>query len=148
MFLRALATIGAVTHLSGAPETMGQRIARLRKAKGWSKQRLQNALGASYTTILAWESDEAYPSQKYLSALSVVLGVPTSVLRGEDDPVNEAQYDAWLAFLETQTGRDMTPAERRTLATLRFDAELPVEATPEDYYALLNAIRGITRRAS
>lgn len=120
--------------------TVGERIRAAYLAKKMNRSQLQRALGVAYTTILAWERDEATPSTDNLRALSVVTGVATSVLLGEDEPMTEAQYVAWGRFLETTEGRSMTRAERVALGSMRFEAD--DEPSVERYRALLVALRG------
>jgi transcriptional regulator with XRE-family HTH domain len=126
--------------------TPGERIRALYLAKGLNRSKLQRALGCAYTTILAWEEDVYIPDRDHLSALSVLLGVPASVILGEGEPVTEAQYEAWGAFLETLLGKSMSKRERIALGSMRF-AE---DDTPdlEVYTALLFALRGSRVRGS
>jgi transcriptional regulator with XRE-family HTH domain len=119
--------------------TVGQRIRAAYLAKGLNRSKLQRAIGAAYTTILAWERDEAVPGTEYLNALSVVLGVSPSWILGEESPVTEPQYKAWALFLASVEGGGMNASERRTLGSLRFDDT--IEPTPELYRALLLGLR-------
>lgn len=126
--------------------TVGERIRAAYVAKGMNRSDLQRALGVAYTTILAWERDESTPSTENLRALSVVTGVPTSVLLGEDEPVTEAQYAAWGRFLETPEGKSMSRAERVALGSMRFEAD--DEPSIERYRAVLVALRGTAAQGS
>lgn len=119
--------------------TIGGRIRSTYLARGLNRSQLQRALGVAYTTILAWERDQAAPSAENLNALSVVLGVTPSFLLGEEGRVTEPQYAAWREFLETESGRGMTSAERRTLASMRMDEA--IEPSVELYRALLLGLR-------
>jgi transcriptional regulator with XRE-family HTH domain len=126
--------------------TVGERVRALYLSKGMNRSQLQRALGVAYTTILGWEEDRYVPDRDNLHALSVVLGVPASVILGEDEPVTEAQYEAWSAFLETALGQSMQKSERVALGSMRFAAEHA--PTPEVYAALLYAYRGAMFRPS
>ncbi len=120
--------------------TVGERIRALYLAKGLNRSQLQRAIGCAYTTILAWEEDRYVPDRDHLAALSVVLGVPASVVLGEGEPVTEAQYEAWATCLATALGEGMNKSERIALGSMRFaDGETP---TVEVYSALLWALRG------
>ena len=110
--------VGTTPNRSTA-RTTGERIRAGYLARGLNRSQLQRALGVAYTTILAWERDESTPSGENLHALSVLLGVSTSYLMGEDDTVTEPQFEAWGEFLHTPMGQNMTPAERRMLASLK-----------------------------
>jgi transcriptional regulator with XRE-family HTH domain len=126
--------------------TPGERIRALYLAKGLNRSQLQRALGCAYTTILAWEEDRYVPGRDHLAALSVLLGVPPSVVLGEDEPVTEAQYEAWGTFLKTSLGESMNKHERIALGSMRFaDDDAP---TLERYSALLFALRGSRSRGS
>lgn len=126
--------------------TLGERIRALYLAKGLNRSQLQRALGVAYTTILAWEEDRYVPDRDNLRALSVVVGVPESVILGEDEPMTEVEYDAWRAFLETAIGQDMKRHERVALGSMRFDPDDPPSV--ERYTAILFAIRGTRIRGS
>lgn len=120
--------------------TPGERIRAAYLAKGFNRSKFQRALGVAYTTILAWERDESLPQPENLRALSVVLGLPQSVLLGEDEPMTESTYREWGAFLETPEGKSMVRSERIALGSIRFDDSDP--ASVERYKALLVALRG------
>lgn len=119
--------------------TVGERIRAAYLSAGMNRSQLQRALGVAYTTILAWERDESAIGSENLAALSVVTGVSPSVILGEDEPVTEAEYEAWGRFLATDAGRGMQRWERKTLGSMRFYDE--TEATVERYTALLMALR-------
>lgn len=123
--------------------TFGERIRAAYLAKGLNRSQVQRALGVAYTTIIAWEEDVSTPTVENLTALSVLVGVPSSVLRGEQEPMSEADYVEWSRFLETSEGQSMTRSERVALGTMRFEPTDP--PTVERYRALLVALRG-TRR--
>ncbi len=120
--------------------TVGERIRAAYLAKGMNRSQFQRAIGAAYTTVLAWERDESAISSEYLRAASVVTGVPTSILLGEDELMTESQYAAWGRFLETAEGKSMNRAERVALGSMRFEAD--DEPSLERYRALLVALRG------
>jgi transcriptional regulator with XRE-family HTH domain len=120
--------------------TFGERVVAAYTAAGLNRSQLQQKLGVAYTTILAWERDESTPTVENLESLSVVVGVPSSVLRGEAEPMTEADYVEWGRFLETSEGRSMARGERVALGSIRFDSSDPPSV--ERYRALLVAMRG------
>lgn len=122
------------------PRTFGERFKAAYEAKGLNRSQVQNRLGVAYTTILAWERDESTPTVENLTALSVLVGVSPSVLRGETEPMSEADYAEWGAFLATSEGQSMSPSERVALGSMRFEADDPPSL--ERYRALLVALRG------
>jgi transcriptional regulator with XRE-family HTH domain len=121
------------------PTTMGERVRSAYLARGMNRSQLQRALGLAYTTILAWEQDKSAPNAENLNALSVLLHVSPSYLLGEDQHVTEPQYQAWREFLSTDAGQQMTPAERRTLGSMRMDEG--IEPSVSLYRSLLVALR-------
>jgi transcriptional regulator with XRE-family HTH domain len=58
----------------------GQRILRLRQAKGWSRRELARRLGVSQERLGYWERGEHAPSLAALAALREALGVPIDEL--------------------------------------------------------------------
>lgn len=67
--------------------TTGQRIKKLRKARGYSREQLAEILGCHYTAIAKWEADSRIPRGDNLVALAVALDVPVVELltgKGED----------------------------------------------------------------
>lgn len=138
-------TLGAMPRKPKEPtletaRTVGERIRAAYLAKGMTRAALMRALGVAYTTIYAWERDESLPTTDNLRALSVVTGVPTSVLLGETEPMTEADYGEWGRFLSTPEGKGMHRHERVALGSMRFEQDDPPSV--ERYRALLVALRG------
>lgn len=132
----------------GAPtmetaRTFGERLRAAYLARGFNRSQFTRALDVAYTTVLAWERDKSTPTQENLEAASVVLGVPSSVLRGEHDAMTEADYIEWGRFLETDDGKGMADSERVALGSMRFAPTDPPSV--DRYRAILVALRG-TRR--
>lgn len=125
-------------------QTVGERIRAAYIAAGFNRHTFAQAMGTAYTTINAWEKQDAAPGDDLLRKASELTKVPPSVLRGEAAPVDEAQYEAWRAFLETDAGRSMSDGERFALSTMRFDSKgkSPERASIERYTAILVAMRG------
>jgi len=56
-------------------ESMGQRIAVLRKARGWTQNELAKVLGVTGSAVLQWENDMTVNIRPpHLLTLSKVLG--------------------------------------------------------------------------
>lgn len=69
-------------------ETIGNRIAKFRKAKGMTQEELANQLGVSSQAVSKWENDASCPDISLLPQLSRVLGVTTDeLLTGKNDEV-------------------------------------------------------------
>ena len=67
-----------------AIETLGTRLARLRRMQGLSKTDVADRLGISITAICHWEQDRSRPKAARLQALSQLLGVSTADLLSDD----------------------------------------------------------------
>ncbi len=61
-------------------ESLGDRIARLRRAKGWSQRELGSRIGASGAQISKYERDSYVPRADVLGQLSAVLDVSSDFL--------------------------------------------------------------------
>ena len=69
-------------------ETIGNRIAKFRKARGMTQEELANQLGVSSQAVSKWENDASCPDISLLPQLSRVLGVTTDeLLTGKNDEV-------------------------------------------------------------
>lgn len=69
-------------------ETIGNRIAKFRKAKGMTQEDLANQLGVSSQAVSKWENDASCPDISLLPQLGKVLGVSTDeLLTGKNDEV-------------------------------------------------------------
>lgn len=69
-------------------ETIGSRIAKLRKEKGLSQEKLAEKLGVSSQAVSKWENDASCPDISLLPELARVLEVTTDeLLIGKKDTV-------------------------------------------------------------
>ena len=69
-------------------ETIGNRIAKFRKAKGMTQEELASQLGVSSQAVSKWENDASCPDISLLPQLSRVLCVTTDeLLTGKNDEV-------------------------------------------------------------
>lgn len=69
-------------------ETIGKRIAKLRKEKGLSQEKLAEKLGVSSQAVSKWENDASCPDISLLPILARVLDVTTDeLLTGKRDTV-------------------------------------------------------------
>lgn len=64
---------------------LGQRINKLRTAKGWSQVELAKRLRVAKQTVSNWENDNIQPSIEMLVRLSKIFGVTTDYLLGLED---------------------------------------------------------------
>lgn len=69
-------------------ETMGARIAHLRKQKNLTQDALADKMGVSPQAVSKWENDVSCPDIQLLPKLAKLLGVTTDVLlSGEPEPL-------------------------------------------------------------
>ncbi len=65
------------------PGSLGQRIAAIRKAWGWTQSDLADRLRVRKATVSAWERETAAPNGISLIALAAVLNTSPDALLGE-----------------------------------------------------------------
>ena len=65
-----------------APE-FGQRLAKFRKARGWTQSELAERLDTTVKTVTYYEREATNPTQKTLEKLGEILDVTPSELMGE-----------------------------------------------------------------
>lgn len=63
-------------------QTMGKRIAQLRKEKGYTQEQLAELVGVSAQAVSKWENDASCPDISILPKIGEVLGVSTDELLG------------------------------------------------------------------
>lgn len=61
-------------------ETIGNRIAKYRKAKGLTQEALANLMGVSSQAVSKWETDASCPDITALPQLCKILGITTDEL--------------------------------------------------------------------
>lgn len=104
------------------PETIGQRLRRLRLERGLSQREL-SAPGVSYAYISRIEAGTRQPSVKALRKLAPKLGVSTGYLETGSQIAASEQRELQLADAELQLRLgDDAPVADETLRTLLHDA--------------------------
>lgn len=63
-------------------ESLGQRIARLRKAKHWTQADVAKQLDVTETSVCYWEQDRSRPRSTRLQSLAALLGTSVTALIG------------------------------------------------------------------
>ena len=66
-------------------ETMGRRIAALRRQAGLSQEALARVMGLSRMTIANWEQGKTEPSASQVKILADIFGVTTDQLLGRKE---------------------------------------------------------------
>ena len=70
-------------------QSIGKRIATLRKEKGWTQVELAEKLSVSDKTVSKWESDGGYPEISQLPVMANIFGVSIDYLMTGKTPEKE-----------------------------------------------------------
>jgi len=99
--------------LEPAPETFGRRLARLRKAAGYSQRALAAELGISQRMVAYYESQTEHPPTHLLPSLADALSLTTDQLLGREavSPRKAPKNQQLLRRLRTV--ESLPAAERR-----------------------------------
>lgn len=97
----------------GLCKALGQRAAEVRKARGWTQERLAEDLGVAAVTVSRWETGHRGMSVTTLARMADVLGVSLSDLLDVQRAVPEPQRDvqegellvSWYALDERDRAR-------------------------------------------
>lgn len=63
----------------------GQKLQQLRKARGWSQEKLAEQLGVSRQAVSKWEVDAAQPDVQNVLQISSLFGVTVDYLLREEE---------------------------------------------------------------
>jgi transcriptional regulator with XRE-family HTH domain len=102
-------------HVREMSETIGQRIIRLRKAKGWSRTDLfERSNYRTYNNLLNVELHGVRPNSDQLEKLAEVLGTTSSyLLRGDEGPqISGIDEDTWVSMLPASDAAAETLAHK------------------------------------
>lgn len=73
--------------------TLGQRLYEMRKEKGFSQEKVAEALGVTRQTISKWETDQTTPDFDKILPLCELYNITTEeLLRGEEKPKKTYEY--------------------------------------------------------
>lgn len=110
---------------SAAPETFGQRLARLRKTAGYSQRALADEIRISHRMVAYYEAQTTRPPVHVLPAIAEALGITTDQLLGLK-PVSARR----------------APQNERLLRQLRQVEKLP----PRARHAVLETIQALVEK--
>ena len=65
--------------------SLGDKIAELRRQRGWSQENLAERLGVTRQSVSKWESGASVPDLDKIIGLSELFGVTTDYLLGRED---------------------------------------------------------------
>lgn len=101
-------------------EALGDRLARLRQARGLSKTDIADRLGVTVTSICYWEQGRSRPRLARLQALADLLGTsPTELLSRDSAPGSDH-----LSDLVTRMRAEIAHAAGTTPSKVRITIEM------------------------
>ncbi|MBR2172706.1 helix-turn-helix transcriptional regulator [Sphingopyxis sp.] len=101
-------------------EVLGDRLARLRQARGLSKTDIADRLGVTVTSICYWEQGRSRPRLARLQALAELLGTsPTELLSRDSAPASDH-----LSDLVTRMRAEIAHAAGTTPSKVRITIEM------------------------
>ena len=107
-------------------ESFGSRLARFRKAAGFSQRELAAEVGISHRMVAYYETQTEYPPTHLMPLLSKALGVSADQLLGlekEKDNGRRRDTKLWRRFSQLEK---LPPAKRKPIVLL-LDAFLKSE---------------------
>ena len=120
--------------------SIGARVAEARKRAGLNRNQLARALGTSWQHVDHWEKGRTRPTLSSVRRLSELLGVSVDYLlglRGTPDLARSSTVERFLAELAPS---DLSADEEQWLRSAPIDDDA---ASPNDYLALLERLRGV-----
>lgn len=101
---------------TGNGEAFGKRLARVRKAAGFSQYTLADELGISQRMVAYYEGETDYPPTHMLPAIAAVLGVSTDELLGVASKKEwNKDLQLWRRFSKVEK---LPPQKRRQIVTV------------------------------
>ncbi|MCD7945904.1 MAG: helix-turn-helix domain-containing protein [Clostridiales bacterium] len=94
---------------------LGGRIASLRRAKGWTQEKLARALGVSNQAVSKWESNLCCPDVQLLPEITDLFGVTLDELFGRSAPEQGVPVESGLPWEDDGKLRAVLFAGRKCL---------------------------------
>lgn len=110
-------------------ETMGERIARLMKAKNLSQKEFATAIGSTEASVSRYLADAREPGAKVLVKIADVLGVTVDEIVGKEDESDFSSEFPRIKLLLARNSKILTNEQKRDIinALLADPAEDEVE---------------------
>ena len=93
-------------------DTIGSRILRARKAKGWSQPELAAQLGVNLKNISRWELNQAKPNIEAAAELAKVLEVSLDYLGGLDGEQSDPELQSLFKRASELPEKDVAVVKR------------------------------------
>lgn len=112
------------------PRTMGNRIRIAFESAGMNQNQFARAIGGTWSNVYRWVKGESLPSLESYVRIAIVTGRSLDwLVFGQERrsvPVPCQELQRWLV---EQAPSDLSPQERRELASMAFEAPHPGEST-------------------
>lgn len=108
---------------------IGEKVAKLRRAKGMTQEQLAAALGISAPAVSKWETDSSYPDIVLLCPLARVLGTDVDSLLSFEEELTEEQLGIFMTKIVgmVREGRH-AEAEKKLNCLLReYPSDIPLK---------------------
>ena len=119
---------------SPSPQTFGQRLATLRRARGWTQRDLAPRLGISQRMVAYYEKQTERPPAHLLEKLAQVLGVSSDELLGIHPTTNEAPGMSPRLYKRLRQIEQLPPDEKRAVLKI-IDSLLERHTRPHPAHA-------------
>jgi transcriptional regulator with XRE-family HTH domain len=114
--------------LPTGPETIGQRIVRIRKAQGLTQKQLAERIGIARSLVTDYEIGRLRLSGEMVVRFALVLGVSTDAILGLDGKLPIAQKPD-LKLTKRLKEIEQLPARQKKSLLLTIDAYLKANHT-------------------
>jgi transcriptional regulator with XRE-family HTH domain len=109
------------------PESVGNRIRELRKAKGWTQEQLAEAASLHYSYIGGVERGDRNISLETLEKIIAAFDVPAiEFFRFEDETQRRKALDEHMALLSSKSAEEiaaLTRVTREVIAAIRLSKD-------------------------
>lgn len=105
-------------------ETLGQRLARLRKQKGFTQVELAEKIGIIQALVSDYERDKLRPHAEMVLRLAIALDISTDELLGKESPALKTSAVKNRRFLRRMQLIDQLPKRDQEALLRTIDAFL------------------------
>jgi len=96
-------------------ETIGERIARIRKEKGYTQIELSKKIGITQVLISSYERNRLRPPHEIITGLAQTLGITTDELLGLTDPKFIMKKPSLKILRRLNKIEQLPPSQQRAL---------------------------------
>ena len=96
-------------------ETLGQRLARLRKEQGFTQQELADKIGIIRVIISDYERDKIRPHYEMIIRIALALGITSDLLLGLDQTKKHTKKPSLKILRRLNKIEGLPPTQQRSL---------------------------------